>query len=148
MKTILAAIDFSATTRPVVNEAVALARKMNGRVILLHVVQLPVFVNEYGLMGENLGKMTDAMEEYAQKQLRRWQTQAGGKARVKTVQLTGMPVGLILEQAKKETADYLVIGSHGHTAIYDFLVGSTASGVLKRARCPVVIVSSPRRRGR
>ena len=48
--------------------------------------------------------------------------------------------GLKIEQAERLTADYIVIGSHGHTAFYDLLVGSTASGVLKSASCPVVIV--------
>jgi nucleotide-binding universal stress UspA family protein len=33
-----------------------------------------------------------------------------------------------------------VMGSHGHTAFYDLLVGSTTHAVLKRAKCPVVIV--------
>jgi nucleotide-binding universal stress UspA family protein len=33
-----------------------------------------------------------------------------------------------------------VMGSHGHTALYDLLVGSTTHGVLMRAICPVVII--------
>ena len=37
-------------------------------------------------------------------------------------------------------ADYIVMGSHGHTPLYDLLVGTTTHGVLKNARCPVVIV--------
>jgi universal stress protein A len=36
-----------------------------------------------------------------------------------------------------------VLGSHGHTAFYDLLVGSTAAGVLKHAPCPVVVVPPP-----
>ena len=32
------------------------------------------------------------------------------------------------------------MGSHGHTALYDLLAGSTATGVIKRAPCPVVIM--------
>ena len=56
------------------------------------------------------------------------------------VQVTGAPIAHIIEQAAKYEADYIVMGSHGHTAIYDLLVGSTTHGVLMRARCPVVIV--------
>jgi len=33
-----------------------------------------------------------------------------------------------------------VLGSHGHTAFYDLLVGSTTHGILLRAKCPVLIV--------
>jgi hypothetical protein len=41
---------------------------------------------------------------------------------------------------------HYVIGSHGHTAFHDLLVGGTASGVLKRATCPVVVVPAPVRK--
>jgi nucleotide-binding universal stress UspA family protein len=38
------------------------------------------------------------------------------------------------------------MGSHGHTAFYDLLVGSTTHGVLMRANCPVVIVPPEKKR--
>jgi len=41
-----------------------------------------------------------------------------------------------------------VMGSHGHTALYDLLLGSTTHGVLFRAPCPVVIVPPKRPRAR
>jgi Zn-dependent M28 family amino/carboxypeptidase len=44
------------------------------------------------------------------------------------------------EWAEKHDADFIVMGSHGHTAFYDLLVGSTTHGVLMRSKCPVVIV--------
>ena len=59
---------------------------------------------------------------------------------VETRQLTGAPAPLILEEAESCGADYIVMGSHGHTPLYDLLVGTTTHGVLKKARCPVVIV--------
>jgi nucleotide-binding universal stress UspA family protein len=59
---------------------------------------------------------------------------------VETVQLTGAPAPLILEEAESCGASYIVMGSHGHTPLYDLLVGTTTHGVLKRARCAVVIV--------
>jgi nucleotide-binding universal stress UspA family protein len=52
----------------------------------------------------------------------------------------GSPISLIVDRAEKCGADYIVMGSHGHTALYDLLVGSTTHGVLMRAKCPVVIV--------
>ena len=50
----------------------------------------------------------------------------------------------ILKTAEEQRADFIVMGSHGHTAFYDFLVGSTTHGVLKSAPCPVVVL--PRRK--
>ena len=63
---------------------------------------------------------------------------------VETVQLNGPPIRLIVEQAKELGASYIVMGSHGHTALYDLLVGSTTHGVLMRASCPVVITPGPK----
>jgi nucleotide-binding universal stress UspA family protein len=51
----------------------------------------------------------------------------------------------ILAQAKKLRADYIVIGSHRHSAFHDLVVGSTTSGVLKRAACPAVVVPPPQK---
>jgi nucleotide-binding universal stress UspA family protein len=41
-------------------------------------------------------------------------------------------------------ADLLVLGSHGHSAIHDTLVGSTSQHVIRHATCPVVILPDPR----
>lgn len=48
---------------------------------------------------------------------------------------------LLAEQGRL-AADAIVLGSHGHGALYDLLVGSVAEGVLRRAPCPVVVVPS------
>jgi nucleotide-binding universal stress UspA family protein len=60
--------------------------------------------------------------------------------KVDTVCVQGFPVPVILAQAKELGALYIVLGSHGHTAFYDLVVGGTARGVLRRAGCPVVVV--------
>lgn len=41
-------------------------------------------------------------------------------------------------------ADLLVVGSHGHGAVHDKLIGSTSERTLHHAPCPVVIVPDPR----
>jgi len=59
---------------------------------------------------------------------------------VKTRLVDGYAAGNIVEQAGELQASYIVLGSHGHTAFYDLLVGSTTHAVLKKAPCPVVVV--------
>lgn len=147
MKTILAAVDSSSMSDPVIAAAVALAGDAKGRVVLLTVVQPPVITSEYTPMVENIAEITAAGEKAAARQLLAHQQrlQSEGIA-TETVQRTGAPVARILEQAEAHAADYIVMGSHGHTAFYDLLVGSTTHGVLLRARCPVVIVP-PRDKG-
>lgn len=143
MKTILTPVDFSNITPAVLDEASALARAMNGRVVLLAVVQPPVVVTEYAVAMDNIAEITAASEKNAAQQLARLEEKLrGDSVSVDCVQVIGAPVANILDQAEKHDADYIVMGSHGHTAFYELLVGSTTHGVLKRAKCPVVIVPS------
>jgi hypothetical protein len=42
--------------------------------------------------------------------------------------------------AQELDARAIVIGSHGHRALREFLLGSTTRSILKDATCPVVVV--------
>jgi nucleotide-binding universal stress UspA family protein len=141
MKTILTPVDFSEVSDDVVNAAVRLARANNARIVLLTVVQPPVFTAEYTAVMENIVEIQAIGERAAANHLKRVQTRLEKENIVaESVQFSGSPVVHIVEQAEKFDADYIVMGSHGHTAFYDLLVGSTTHGVLNRAHCPVVIV--------
>ena len=141
VKTVLAPIDFSSVSDAVVAEATVLARALNGRIVLLTVIQPPVITSEYAPMMDNLGEITAAGEKAAANNLAKIEDRLrAASIPTETVQVNGAPVTHIVEQAQKFAADYIVMGSHGHTAVYDLLVGSTTHGVLMRAKCPVVIV--------
>ncbi len=141
MKTILAPIDFSPITDRVCSAAASLAKAVGGRLILLHSVAPPVVTSEYAPMVENIAEISAASEEAAAKRMMRLQKKLQDRlVVVECMQFYGAPVPYILEQAKELSADYIVMGSHGHTALYDLLAGSTAHGVLRKAPCPVLIV--------
>lgn len=140
MKTILAPVDFSGATDAVVAEATALARALEGRIVLLTVIQPPAITNEYSALMDNLAEIVAAGEKNAAKRLTDLEARLRAEQiPVETVQVNGPPIRVIVEQAKKLEADYIVMGSHGHTALYDLLVGSTTHGVLMRATCPIII---------
>jgi nucleotide-binding universal stress UspA family protein len=145
MKTILVPIDLSATAEGVIESAASLAKSMNGKLVLLHVVQPPIITSDYGIAMENLEELVAVSEKTASKQLSAMKERhAQDGLPVETVQMVGAPVSLILEEANRQDAAYIVMGSHGHTALYDLLVGTTTHGILKHARCPVVIVPRAR----
>ena len=144
MKTILAPVDFSPVTEAVIDAALLLARATGARIVLLGVTQPPVVTSDYGPMFENIGEIVAAGEKTVARQLKHLASRiATPELPVEVVQLTGSPAALILEQAEKSDADTIVMGSHGHTALYDLLVGSTTHQVLRKARCPVMIVPPP-----
>ena len=142
MKTILVPIDFSDVTTSVLAKAVELARALEARLVVLHVIQPPVNLSASDpILVENTARITAAAEKAADKHLERLEKGLlADFGRVGILRLTGAPVNRILEQAESLPADYVVLGSHGHTAVYELLVGSTAHGVLKSATCPVIVV--------
>jgi len=148
MKTILAPIDFSTATAGVIEAAISLAQSTGSRVVLLHIVQPPVLTSDYGLAMENFQEAIEISERHSAKRL----SEITDNLRlhhpalpVETQLVSGPPVIEILDAAKKADASYIVMGSHGHNAIYDLLVGTTTHGVLRKASCPVVIVPPPQR---
>jgi len=148
MKTILVPIDLSTVATPVCDAACELARHMEARLLLLHVVQPPpVMVAEiYALDAGQTEEMLVAAENAGTDRLRDLAARCAKRGvEAETVRRVGLPVVEILAHAKK--AEYIVMGSHGHGAMYDLLVGSTTHGVLRKAPCPVVVIP-PKRRAR
>jgi nucleotide-binding universal stress UspA family protein len=141
VKTILVPIDFSGVSETVIAEAAALTRAVKGRLVLLNVIAPPIVETEYTPYVGNLAEITAAGEKHAAKRLAGFEQQLSADSfPVESIQLEGAPIPNIVEQAKQLRADYIVMGSHGHRALYDLLVGSTTHGVLLRAKCPVVII--------
>jgi len=140
MKTILAPIDFSAVSDHVVAEAARLARALPARVVLFNVVPPATPPFEYPALAL-IAEATRANEKAAIAGLEKMTRRLNGEfIHVESSHVVGTPALEIAARAKEVDADYIVMGSHGHTAVYDLLVGSTTHGVLSRVRCPVIIV--------
>jgi universal stress protein A len=59
---------------------------------------------------------------------------------VQTAVKIGDVANTILDQAAEWRADLIAVGSHGQRSIHDFLLGSVAESVARRAGCSVAIV--------
>lgn len=143
MKTVLAPIDFSRVTAQVIEQAITLARAVNGRVVLMHAVPPPVILTEAAPIWGQLPDLSAGLESARRKMRDIQKSLARRGSTVETLCQPGLPVPLVLSRAQELAARYIVLGSHGHSALYDLLLGSTASMILKRARLPVVIVPAP-----
>jgi len=144
--TILVPIDFSSATHQVIDAALSLIGKQKAKLVILHVVAPPVLTTEYGPILDNVSQIVAAAENAAASRLSKLKsTLRADHLTVDVVQSMGTPAGVILEEARTRKVDYIVLGSHGHTAIYDLIIGSTTHLVLQKASCPVVIVPPSRR---
>jgi nucleotide-binding universal stress UspA family protein len=141
MKTVMAAVDFSAVTDRVVLEAIRLARLLKAKVVVVHAVAPPSTVRDIFPAGALSAELLLEAKKASQTRLAALdKTYRRRVARFETVRLTGEPVASIVAEAIRRSASYLVLGAHGHTAIFEMLTGSVARGVLARSSCPVVVV--------
>jgi len=59
---------------------------------------------------------------------------------IKTFSELGDPAKIIIELAKRNDYDLIVMGSRGRSAIKELLLGSVAQKVTHHAKCPVMVV--------
>lgn len=142
MKTFLVSVDFSAVTDAVIDSSISFAKAFAGKVVLLHVVQPPIIVTgEYALPVEVMQEAFNAGAATAKTRIGEVLTVLR-KADVDCAEVIrhGPPVETIRAVAAEVAADFIIMGSHGHGKLYDLFIGSTASGVLKKAKCGVIII--------
>lgn len=143
MRSILVPIDFSTVTDSVVDQATRMATAFSSKVCLLHVAApAPAFVGwEPGPDVVRHQRATDLRDEHRKLQeMAETLRKRGVETQALLVQ--GPTVETILERAGKVEADLIVMGSHGHGALYRALLGSISEGVIRAATCPVLIVPS------
>ena len=141
MKRIIAAVDFSSVSDEVVRHAANLAEAFSAELVLLHVAAPdPDFVGyDAGPRSVREMRAQDLRDEHrglqeTAKQLR------GRGLDAEALLIQGPTVDTIAERAEHLGADLVVLGSHGHGAVYRALMGSVSEGVLRRAPCPILVV--------
>lgn len=148
IKKILVAVDGSKPSLDASEEAISLAAKYEAELIVVHVVSPDV---RYGYLEDvitpglpaSLKEVVVLAMEKGQKYLDEVKQNASeNKVEVQTEVLIGAMsvVKEIVEYAEEHKIDLIVIGTRGISGIKKMLLGSTASGVLSYAHCPVLIV--------
>jgi nucleotide-binding universal stress UspA family protein len=102
---------------------------------------VPVYAEAYVPVASYVDEMSNALvhlhQETASNAERALQaTGLGTQARI----LHGDPRTELVEAARTERADLLVVGSHGRTGMAKLLMGSVASHVVAHAPCSVMVV--------
>jgi nucleotide-binding universal stress UspA family protein len=87
-------------------------------------------------------------EDQLRAQQRGWADQVAGELKQAGLQTEvrvpdGDPRSQLVELAKKEHVDLVVVGSHGRTGFSKLVLGSVASHVVTHAPCSVLVVKQP-----
>lgn len=141
-KTILVPVDLSEATVQVCTAARDLALALDARLLIAHALAPDSLASSYYALSafEVTAFTGDVRRRTAEKMqsLGRWFRRSVPQTKI--IIHTGMAAATILRLARLARVDYIVLGSHGHTAAYEMLAGGVAHAVIRRAPCPVVLV--------
>ena len=141
-KKILVTIDGSDPSKLAVDLGVGIAERDGAELVVLTVVPpVPLFLAEDGEL-PYYPRLIDDLEQYHKKLL----FEAGqallahGGLNVTTVLRKGNPAMNIVEAAREEGVDLIVLGNRGTGGILSWMLGSTSRNVAEACTVPVLIV--------
>lgn len=137
-RTILVALDGSPREPAVLSAASTLAQRSGAVLHACRAVTRPVGVPD-AAWAVPPGDLDRALVEHAAAALA--ERVAGTAVAEHHVRL-GQPADVVLDVAKEIGADLIVIGAHGYGAL-ERLIGSTASKIVHRAECSVLVSRTP-----
>lgn len=144
IKQILLPTDFSDCAEPATALALDLAQTFAARLIVLSVYNAPLY---FGALGELYLVPAEIVERLRSEvegllaQLRERAAARGITALTQAVE--GIAHEKILEVARGQGIDLIVMGTHGRTGLRHLLLGSTAERVVRTAQCPVLTLRPP-----
>jgi nucleotide-binding universal stress UspA family protein len=142
--TILVPVDFDDASRRAAALAVEYARALGGHIVLLHVIPPTTFPEGTRLLPVDEPDPVD-IEQYVDTRARRLLDEHFASvlttgAEVRMEARSGHPVETILRAIDDCGAAMVVMGTHGRAGAARLMLGSTAEGVARRSRVPVMIV--------
>jgi nucleotide-binding universal stress UspA family protein/mono/diheme cytochrome c family protein len=144
MKRILVPLDFSANSTRALDYALALARKFDAALHLVHVCEVPSMLtasmDAYAIADAEWSRR---LGEEAGSELEKLRPRLAGVS-VSTEVLFGNPARAIVTAAHTNDVDLIVMGTHGHGAVMHLVLGNVAERVVRTADCPVLTVRGPR----
>jgi len=146
LKTILVAIDFSKCTENLMKTASEIATAMKGdvNIKLMHVFSEPFYANDRNPIGlNNYMRETSSKVGIAFKELTN-KSEFPKNCQPEFIELTSEPDKFqeaIIQTAKNEHADLLIVGNQGHSPCKQFYLGSVAEKMtMIDLPCPTLFV--------
>jgi nucleotide-binding universal stress UspA family protein len=142
LERILVPVDFSDCSLDALEYAAMVAQQASASLMLLHVLE-PV---SYGL---DFAFSHVAAREHVREIWTKRLEELTAALKVAHVPVEsqlrgGFPSDSILDSARTLPCDLIVMGTHGRRGFSHALSGSVAEAVLRKARCPVIAVRSPK----
>lgn len=129
-------MDSSASAKRAFARSIFLASKCDSMLEVVHVVPC-----EFGGDSENTFELVEELKAKAKEILEQCKRVATKKnITIKTLSELGDPAKIIIELAKSNDYDLIVMGSRGRSAFKELLLGSVTLKVAHHAKCPIMVV--------
>ncbi len=150
-KKILFCTDFSENAHWAFTYALNLAKAYQAELLIFHVIPEPVYLNPDGLApflaSEALAALEASEKEKVDRELKTYyQEKMNGFKNYRVLLKKGVAFYEIIQTAKEESVDLIVMGTHGRTGLNHILFGSTAERVVRKSGIPVLTVRLPGKR--
>ncbi len=144
IKKILVPIDFSDYSKRALRYAIDFSKHFNSELILVSVIEPMIYPADFS-MGQVAIPATDQnLTERIENELKSLEeNEIGNQVKSKRIIKSGKPFYEIVETAREEDVDLIIIATHGHTGVEHLLFGSTAEKVVRKAPCPVLTLREP-----
>jgi nucleotide-binding universal stress UspA family protein len=138
-RTVVLATDLSTTSEAATTAALDLAGSLGARLLAVSVIDPGSLRLPGGRFRQRVDQVRSEREHVAQTLVARGRSIG---VAVDFLVWEGDPGESIIEAAAAETADLIVVGSHGRGTVGRFLIGSVSDHVVRNAQCPVLVVRS------
>ncbi|HMN16032.1 MAG TPA: universal stress protein [Ignavibacteriaceae bacterium] len=142
IKKVLVPIDFSDYSKSALKYAVNISKLFNAEIILIYVVEPVIYPLDFSMGQIAMPSFSTEWDVRAKEELDKLAKKEINSS-VKTIIKTGKPFLEIIETAKEEDIDLIIIATHGHTGVEHIIFGSTAEKVVRKAPCPVLTLREP-----
>ncbi len=147
MKTLLVPCDFSKTALEAFKFAIAMAKVIKGKIVVLHVIDLPMtydsaFDGQSILVDPALYKAIadDARKRFGKLKLKH----AKGFTNVSFVTEQGPVTPMIRQYMDIHKPDVVIMGTNGASGIKEFFVGSNTEKIVRFSKVPVFAIRKSR----
>jgi nucleotide-binding universal stress UspA family protein len=143
-RNIIVAIDGSKYSDAAISEAISIAKSCDSNLIVISVVPSEA-ESPFAIVHSEMqrGAISDKEFQEAEKNVKNVKKLAEENGvRVKGFILAGRPYEAIIETAKENKADLIVVGSHGRTGLVKLFMGSVTERVIGLADCAVLVVKA------
>lgn len=140
MKTILVPTDFSKHAENALKVAAQIAKKNNGEIILLHMLELSTSGNDALNSSHDIPELMFFKNAALQKLEELENSSFLDNVKVSSLVQFNMAFEGIMDNAKKHNAELVVMGSHGASGFHEMFVGSNAEKVARNSEIPVLVI--------